>query len=614
MCGIFAAVGEEQLSQSDVRKLQKLANLSERRGSDSSGLLFVSKSQRLIEKKYSGISSWINASLRKLPKDVSAIFGHTRLATHGDDSSFENNQPISDKGWLIFHNGIVTNSREYVASNLVDSYSISKVLAEVNELDQSEILRRLRWLKGEVSSIAIGPSGTVLVYSNVGGLFLAKRRNGTVFIASEKFFLEKLGFRNITRVIKDEPHFLRILNEDIFESDVTYRSAKPRVALPLVNPPSVSIKEKESILSLISSNYNSFRCKKCILPSNFPDLRFDSDGTCMFCNTFQPTLLLGENRFHETLSYKNPEKSVLVNLSGGRDSCYALHLLKHHGFNPIAFTYDWGFVSTAARENMARMCGDLGIEHIVVSPNIEKNRTLAKAALSAWIKKPDPATIPILMAGDKPLFTFSMRIAKENGGIPIIHGDHSFETTYFKSALAGAKNVYDSTSGSVSYRLNIRSLMLMSFRYMGHISRVKFERRALFIQVLRSAFIYYGSTHRFVSVFQYLPWNEETIDASLKQYDWKSNGHKNDNNWRMGDATAPLYNLLYLCTVGFTENDCLISNQIRAGVLSRKAGLDKLNEMNKVNFEGIDSYLLLIGIEPRAFWHSLNESLGDLRA
>ena len=42
--------------------------------------------------------------------------------------------------------------------------------------------------------------------------------------------------------------------------------------------------------------------------------------------------------------------------------------------NPIAITYDWGMVTDLARRNQARICGALGIEHVIVAADIPKKR------------------------------------------------------------------------------------------------------------------------------------------------------------------------------------------------------------------------------------------------
>ena len=69
--------------------------------------------------------------------------------------------------------------------------------------------------------------------------------------------------------------------------------------------------------------------------------------------------------------------------------------------NPIAFTYDWGLVTDLARRNCARICGKLGVEHIIRTPNIAKKRKFVRQNIEAWLKKPELGMIPLFMAGDK---------------------------------------------------------------------------------------------------------------------------------------------------------------------------------------------------------------------
>jgi tRNA(Ile)-lysidine synthase TilS/MesJ len=92
---------------------------------------------------------------------------------------------------------------------------------------------------------------------------------------------------------------------------------------------------------------------------------------------------------------------VIVAFSGGRDSSYGLHYVKKHlGMNPVAFTYDWGMVTDLARRNQARVCGKLGVEHILRSADIvakrrfvRKNVEAARRSPSwAWSRCSPPAT------------------------------------------------------------------------------------------------------------------------------------------------------------------------------------------------------------------------------
>ena len=73
------------------------------------------------------------------------------------------------------------------------------------------------------------------------------------------------------------------------------------------------------------------RCKKCILPVNYPFLEF-YNGICYYCKNYEKKFI-NDEKFLEILHYnklknKNKNYDCLVGLSGGRDSAYGLYVLK----------------------------------------------------------------------------------------------------------------------------------------------------------------------------------------------------------------------------------------------------------------------------------------------
>ncbi len=306
----------------------------------------------------------------------------------------------------------------------------------------------------------------------------------------------------------------------------------------------------------------------------------------------------GVDTLREELRDKSPDqKSVLVCLSGGRDSCFALHLVKELGFEPIAYTYDWGMVTTAARNNMARICGKLNVEHILVSPDLALNRKRVNRALAAWHRNPDPALIPILMAGDKPYFRFASVVSCERGGIPAVMADHYLETTGFKSMLAGASPTFDA-QGGVSYRLRPTSLVRMGFKYLGGGLTNPALLGAVLTEGLSGFRDYYLRRHNFVRPFAYIEWDEGLLTETLaSHYGWSKGDDADIPAWRMGDATAPFYNLVYLLSIGMTEHDALRSNQIRFGLLTRELAAEKLRADNQISALGLATYYATAGFK-----------------
>ena len=89
----------------------------------------------------------------------------------------------------------------------------------------------------------------------------------------------------------------------------------------------------------------------------------------------------------------------IVPFSGGRDSCYGLHLVVNElKMKPVTYTYDWGMVTDLGRRNISRMCAELGVENIIVADDIQKKRDNIRKNLKAWLKRPDLGMINIHLA------------------------------------------------------------------------------------------------------------------------------------------------------------------------------------------------------------------------
>lgn len=108
---------------------------------------------------------------------------------------------------------------------------------------------------------------------------------------------------------------------------------------------------------------------------------------------------------------------------------------------------------------------------------------------------------------------------------------------------------------------------------------------------------YYLMKQDFLQLFEYEEWNEEVIDKVLKEeYDWEWNPNF-PSSWRIGDGTAPLYNLIYYYINGFTENDTFRSNQIREGVMTREEALNKVALENQIRYQEVIDYCGLVNID-----------------
>jgi hypothetical protein len=213
------------------------------------------------------------------------------------------------------------------------------------------------------------------------------------------------------------------------------------------------------------------------------------------------------------------------------------------------------------------------------------------------------------MALDKSYHTESMKIAKERKIVNIIHSDHIFETTYFKSGLMRIKPNFRSRSKGVNFKVKVLDFFKFAFILIKLLLNIDSKRFLISFELLKSTYNYYVRKHNFIHFYDFIDMNENYIIDELRYYDWSSNDRELDTNWRMGDATAPLYNFLYLIMVGYNEKFALQSNFVRENRVDKIYALILLKKSLKVDYLGISIYLNIIGFDAKKFWTIVNNNL-----
>ncbi len=265
--------------------------------------------------------------------------------------------------------------------------------------------------------------------------------------------------------------------------------------------------------------------------------------------------------------------------------------------NPIAYSYDWGMLTDLGRRNQARMCGKLGVEHILISADISKKRENIRKNVLAWLKKPDLGTIPLFMAGDKQYFYYLNQLRKRMGIDLVFYTENPLEKTDFKLGFCGVKPNF-STNDSYNFLYNIgvaKKIKLASYYLRQFIRNPAYLNSSLidsFTAYLSSYFYH----HNYLYLYQYINWDEEKINNPLtKKYNWEL-AEDSKSTWRIGDGTAGFYNYLYHKMAGLTEHDTFRSNQIREGIIKRDQALKMVREENKPRLESIKWYCETIGV------------------
>jgi hypothetical protein len=590
MCGIFGIVSNIDISSDELRLL---ALHSEQRGKDSSGLLISGAHGYDLHRANIAISSLLK---EVNGVHVGLVMGHSRLITNG----LADNQPVYRDSVCVIHNGIVVNhdalwvqtSKE--RHQEIDTEIIAAIAADYLEGggQVSGIPEHVLGLcEGVVAcALALPKLGKLCLFSNNGSLYHGTK-DGAHYFASEAYPLSQLKCSTVTQVRTAG----MVLNIPLDMNEPIIHEHAKRIANLI--PALGKHKAEEEMLEY--KRYSLRRCTRCILPETMPYIRFDESGVCNYCHHYKP-----RNRprpVEELFNLVEPFRRAngddcIVPFSGGRDSCYGLHLIaKELKMKPITYTYDWGMVTDLGRRNISRMSAELGVENIIVADDIAKKRHNIAMNLGAWLKSPNLGMVSILTAGDKHFFRHVETVKQQTGISLNLWGVNPLEVTHFKSGFLGVPPDFEEEKVYSSGAM--KQLRYQWLRFNAMAKSPGYFNSSLWDTLSGEYYRSFNKKTDYHHIFDYWRWDEKTIDDTLiNQYEWETAPDTN-TTWRIGDGTAAIYNYIYYTVAGFTEHDTFRSNQIREGDITREEALVLVEDENRPRYPNIKWYLDAIGMD-----------------
>jgi glutamine---fructose-6-phosphate transaminase (isomerizing) len=630
MCGIFGistTINPKQDYDKVNFDLKKLITLSEKRGSDTFGVSFKLADETLIYKtnerptkaiNKKDYKNFLDENLKKNLNNTLLLIGQTRLVTNGSKFSYQNNQPLESKNVVGVHNGIFTNLQNYneTRTENLESYNIKSdsltFFENISELarDQNFISHYIEYLKNTVGNYSVAfqvrNENKIIISSNCGSLYYFFDENFFCFASEKNILYEFLSASKLINLDKvDKNNIVQCLNKT-----VVYDKDKNNLSL-------IKHDEVKNINSKLNINtelnlkvFNNFqyqekklknlkKCTKCILPETYPHIYFDENGVCNYCLNYEKQIFFGEEALNDYLKKfrSNSDKpDCIVGLSGGRDSCYGLHLLKtKYGLNPVAYTYDWGLTTDISRVNAAKVCGELGVEHIIRSADIEKKRKYVNLNLFSWLKRPHLGMLPIIQAGDKGFYDYGRKLSKELDIKLVVHcTGYQLEQREFFLGFAGISQKLKNNQRMYSYNI-INKLRMLYWYSLQFILNPAYINSAL-IDNFDGFLASFVRKDDFLHLYNYERWDESEIKKVLNEkYNWQDDVSYGKNQWRMGDGQTAFNNFVYFTIAGFSEYDNFRSNQIREGTLTREEALELCQQDNKTKYDTLKNFSDVIG-------------------
>lgn len=308
------------------------------------------------------------------------------------------------------------------------------------------------------------------------------------------------------------------------------------------------------------------RCTRCVLPETYPEISFDKQGVCNYCQTWTvPISPLGPEKLDAVLQHYrkgNGQLDCLVACSGGRDSSFVLFELKERwGMHPLVFNYANGFVASQAEKNLEHLTRKMNVPLLRVESKRHIQEKMFKSFMALNAQKSRAHVLNQLCVGCRNgIWGGAFKVAAEQGLELVVFGESNMESMVFRRILARQLEP--------DFTAKIKSTISMPGN---------FVQRKIQEQQLNREFPLHSEKYKHLvklNYFAYIGWDETKILETLDAIGWQAIDRR--SAWRFDCQIHALGNFLNRQLYQFTEKDELYSKMICAGIITRAEALDKI--------------------------------------
>ncbi|WP_455599358.1 N-acetyl sugar amidotransferase [Cloacibacillus sp.] len=162
-------------------------------------------------------------------------------------------------------------------------------------------------------------------------------------------------------------------------------------------------------------------CTNCIMDTSDPQIRFDKNGHCDFCDNYYNTILPSwhpdEQGSKELLNISDKIRrdtadkkyNCIIGMSGGTDSSYLTYVVKEKlSLNPLLVSVDTGWNLNVANNNVDNLVKKLGLDIVTLTINWEEMKDLQLAFFKSAVPYQDTPQ-------DTAIFSALCNYAAKNG-------------------------------------------------------------------------------------------------------------------------------------------------------------------------------------------------------
>ena len=336
-------------------------------------------------------------------------------------------------------------------------------------------------------------------------------------------------------------------------------------------------------------------CTNCVMDTSDPEIKFDQNGRCDFCDNYYNSILpswnLGEKGEKELKTIaekikkegKGKKHDCIIGFSGGVDSSYLAYIVKVKlGLRPLMLLVDTGWNIRATNENIERLIKTLNLDLETIVVDWDEMKDLQVAFLKSQVPYQDTPQDHAIFAG---LYNYA---AKHGIKYILTGGNYSTE---------GVKPPQEWT-----YLNDIKMIRDI---------HKKFGKRALRTFPLCGMFKYriyyrYLKGMRVIRPLNMVTYNKDEAIALLeREFGWKSYENKHYEN-----IFTRFFEGYWLPKkFGFDKRRCYFSSEILSGQMDRDEALILLNQNpydEKKALADMEYIVRRLGLDKDTFMNLMN--------
>lgn len=301
-------------------------------------------------------------------------------------------------------------------------------------------------------------------------------------------------------------------------------------------------------------------CETCVMDTTDPDISFNEDGACSYCESLQEivrkTQENAKDRLPKSLDIqlsRNPrgaEYDCILGMSGGVDSSFLLHKVVSWGLKPLVVHVDGGWNSEVAVSNIHKLVTALNVDLVTEVIDWKTMSQLQLAFLRSGLANLDAPQ-------DHAFFASLFKIAARER-IRLILSGHNLATESINPRWG-----YDAMDG--------RLLRAVNKKFGGG------SLRNFAVMSLPSFRVFWPKIYGFrnAAPLNDIPYSKEIATNTLSEtYGWVDYGQKHfESVW------TRYFQAVYLpYRFGYDKRKSHLSSRILSGEITREFALEKLSE------------------------------------